>query len=101
LDTPKKNRSGWESRTAEILGLALISNENPYVEIASKRRFTHGFYKGTGQFPIQKWAISCKFKENQGIARRHTLVRRASDDAELSAFGVFVADPSRTRRGIA
>ena len=23
----------------------------------------HGFIKGTGTFPIQKWAIFCKFKE--------------------------------------
>ena len=23
----------------------------------------HGFFKGTGQFPIQKYAIFCKFKE--------------------------------------
>jgi len=35
LRLTKKNRSGGESRTAGILGPALISNENPNFEIAS------------------------------------------------------------------
>jgi hypothetical protein len=34
------------------------------------------------QFPIQKCAISRKFKKIGGIARRRTFVRRTSDSAD-------------------
>ena len=59
------------------------------------------FIKSTEQFPIQKCAIFCKFKEIGGIARRRTMVRRTSDPVDLSRFSVIDADLSRGRRGVA
>jgi len=51
----------------------------------------HGFTKGTGQFPIQKCAIFCKFKEIGGIARRRTVLYAAQAippiDAEIAKKG--------------
>ena len=44
----------------------------------------HGFIKGTDKFPIQKYAIFCKFKEISGIARRRTRFRHTSDSVDLS-----------------
>jgi hypothetical protein len=46
---------------------------------ARKRAYIHLLTKSTDQFPIQKCAIFCKFKEIGGIARGHTIVRRTSD----------------------
>jgi hypothetical protein len=42
----------------------------------------HGFIKGTGKFPIQKWAIFYKFKKIGGIARGCTRLRRTSNSAD-------------------
>ena len=49
---------------------------------------------GTDQFPIQKCAIFCKFKEISGIARRQTFLYAAQ------AIPPIDADLSRSRRGI-
>ena len=50
----------------------------------------HGFFKGTGQFPIQKCAIFCKFKEINEL-RGGALVYAAQAispiDAEIAEKG--------------
>ena len=47
-----------------------------------KRAYTHLLIKSTDQFPIQKCAIFCKFKEIGRIVRRHTILCRTSDYAD-------------------
>jgi len=49
----------------------LDSDERPEIHL----RFRYKNY----QFPIQKCAIFCKFKENGGNAWRRTFIRRTSD----------------------
>jgi hypothetical protein len=51
----------------------------------------HDFIKDVGQFPIQKWAFFCKFKEISGNARRRTFLCAAQVippiDAEIAEKG--------------
>jgi hypothetical protein len=49
----------------------------------------HGSIRSTDWYPIQKYAIFCKFKDISGIARRPTPVSRTSDSVDLSAFGAI------------
>ena len=60
---------------------------NPYYIVP-----IHGYSKSNDQFPIQKCALFCKFKEISGIARRHTTVCHTSDSADLSRRGVIDAE---------